>query len=338
MGNAILKQIYANMKTKNHALLAGVASILTLAGALHAKDKNQTYTDPNKVDADYAVQGEYTGTLEGKKAGAQVIALGDGKFDLVLYPGGLPGDGWNADRKNRIKSTGATADGVATFKSDAATGSIKDGTLKLENSKAGSGELKRVVRKSPTLGKKPPEGAVVLFDGTNVDAWKKGAKMSDGLLHQGVTSKQEFQDFTIHIEFRTPYKPKARGQGRGNSGFYAHGRYEVQILDSFGLEGKHNECGGIYSTKDPMLNMCYPPLTWQTYDIDFTAAKFDEKGKKTDNALMTVRHNGVLIHDKTVCDHRTTASPKAEGPEPGPIFFQDHGNPVRFRNVWVVPK
>ena len=83
--------------------------------------------------------------------------------------------------------------------------------------------------------------------------------------------------------------------------------------------------------------MCYPPLTWQTYDVDFTAAKFKD-GKKVANALMTVRHNGVVIHDKTVCDHSTTASPMREGPQPGPVFFQNHGNPVRFRNVWVVEK
>ena len=85
------------------------------------------------------------------------------------------------------------------------------------------------------------------------------------------------------------------------------------------------------------MNMCFPPLTWQTYDVDFTAAKFKD-GKKVANATMTVLHNGVLIHDKTVCDHATTASPMREGPEPGPVFFQNHGNPVRYRNIWVVDK
>ena len=321
--------------------LATAIALAVLSGQAIAKDKNKTYTNPEEVDADYAVQGEYTGRLDGKKTGAHVIALGSGKFDLVVYPGGLPGDGWGGKKDTRIKASGATAEGVTTFKTDAWVGTIKDGKLTVQKPTLGDviGTLERVVRKSPTLGKKPPEGAVVLFDGTNVDAWKAGAKMTeDGLLEQGVTSKQEFQDFHIHFEFRTPYKPAARGQGRGNSGFYAHGRYEVQILDSFGLEGEHNECGGIYSTQAPILNMCYPPLTWQTYDVDFTAAKFDAQGKKTDNAKMTVKHNGVIIHQDTICDHATTASPKKEGPEPGPIFFQNHGNPVRFRNVWVLPK
>ena len=139
----------------------------------------------------------------------------------------------------------------------------------------------------------------------------------------------------MHLEFRTPYKPTARGQGRGNSGFYAQGRYEVQILDSFGLEGADNECGGVYSVGSPKVNMCFPPLSWQTYDVDFKAARYDAEGKKTKDAIMTVRHNGVVIHQDLVADHSTTASPLKEGPEPGPINLQDHGNPVRFRNIWV---
>jgi hypothetical protein len=238
-----------------------------------------------------------------------------------------------------VKSS-KTPDGAIVFSNDKHRGTIKGGVMTVETLDGKKiGELKRVVRKSPTLGAKPPKGAVVLFDGKKhgADLWKGGRQTEDGLLMQGCTSKQTFSDFNIHIEFRTPYKPKARGQGRGNSGFYAHGRYEVQVLDSFALDGNHNECGGIYSTKPPLLNMCYPPLTWQTYDVNFTAAKFKD-GKKTANAVMTVRHNGVLIHDKTVCDHATTASPMREGPEPGPVYFQNHGNPVRYRNVWVEKK
>ena len=131
--------------------------------------------------------------------------------------------------------------------------------------------------------------------------------------------------------------PYARGQGRGNSGFYAQGRYEVQILDSFGLSGENNECGGIYTIGKPKVNMCLPPLSWQTYDVDYTAAEFKD-GKKVKNARMTVRHNGVLIHENLDLTHATTAAPMREGPENGPVYLQNHGNPVRFRNIWVVPK
>lgn len=160
----------------------------------------------------------------------------------------------------------------------------------------------------------------------------------DGLLMQGATSKAKFQSYTLHLEFQLPYMPAARGQGRGNSGCYAQGRYEVQILDSFGLDGLNNECGGIYSVKAPGVNMCFPPLAWQTYDIDFTAAKYDSDGKKTADAKLTVKHNGVEIHKDVSIPKTTTAAPVAEGPEPGPLYLQDHGNPVRFRNIWVVEK
>ena len=326
------------MKRKTFIILSLIA--ISHQTLISAPSKKGTYIDPANVDADYAIQGEYRGEVEGGDAGGQIIALGDGKFDVVGYPGVLHGDVWYGNKDNRIRGKGETKDGVTSFIMDTGTkGSIKDGVITIMKDGAKVGSLKRVVRESPTLGAKAPEGAVVLFDGKDhgADLWKGGRMSKDGLLMEGCTSKQTFSDFKIHIEFRTPYKPKARGQGRGNSGFYAHGRYEVQVLDSFALEGHHNECGGIYSTKAPLVNMCFPPLTWQTYDVDFTAAKFKD-GKKIANATMTVLHNGVLIHDKTVCDHATTASPMREGPEPGPVFFQNHGNPVRYRNIWVVDK
>jgi hypothetical protein len=200
------------------------------------------------------------------------------------------------------------------------------------------GELKKVERKSKTLGAKPPKDAVVLFDGSNTDEWEN-AKLVDGKLlgATNTASKKKFGDHSLHIEFRTPFMPEARGQGRGNSGVYVQGRYECQVLDSFGLEGEDNECGGIYSIAKPALNMCYPPLAWQTYDIDFTAARYDESGKKTKNARVTIKHNGVTIHDNLELTHGTPGR-DPEGPGPGAIFLQDHGNPVVFRNIWVVEK
>jgi hypothetical protein len=103
------------------------------------------------------------------------------------------------------------------------------------------------------------------------------------------------------------------------------------------LEGEDNECGGIYSMAKPAVNMCFPPLAWQTYDIDFTAARFDEDGNKMKNARVTIKHNGVVIHDDLELPHGTPGR-YPEGPEPQGLFLQDHGNPVVFRNIWVVEK
>lgn len=299
--------------------------------------------DPASVtDPDFQVQGEYLGEIktEGglQKIGVRVIARGNGKFRAVGYVGGFPGDGWDGAATH--DADGETKNGVTVFAGNEALASIKEGVLSvIGQGEAALGKLKRVARTSPTLGLKPPEGAVVLFDGKNADAFEGGRVTPDGLLMPGVTSKKKFQSGTLHVEFRTPYMPQDEGQARGNSGCYLQGRYEVQILDSFGLAGKDNECGGIYSIRDPNFNMCFPPLAWQTYDIDFTAATYMPDGKLAKPARITVRHNGVVIHNDVELPHRpTTAAPVGVGPEPGPVYLQDHGNPVRFRNVWFVEK
>ena len=286
-----------------------------LACALASTSLGQVYTTPEKAkaDPDFDLQGEYADTTRG----LQVIALGDGEFQVVTYTDGLPGAGWNGKDKKSIE---IDADALESM---------------LDN-------FERVDRKSPTLGAKPPGGAVVLFDGTKESLekhWRKGAKITeDGLLQQGCTSIEKFGDYVLHLEFRTPFKPTARGQGRGNSGLYHQGRFETQILDSFGLSGEMNETGGIYSIRKPDLNMCLPPLAWQTYDVEFTSARFDEGGKKTANAKMTVKLNGVVIHRDVELPKHTTAAPVKDGPGDGPIYLQDHGNPVRFRNIWVLPR
>lgn len=322
-----------------------VIGVLVLVGAtcLAAEKKNPAYTDPAQAGPDFAFQGEYVGMVksdEGEvKYGVQVIALGDGKFRGVAYRGGLPGDGWDPATE-APSAEGEIKDGAVVIAgSDGSlVATIRDGRITIKSGERTVATLKKVERKSPTLGAKPPQGAVVLFDGATADNFQGGRMTADKLLMEGVTSKRKFQGFTIHLEFRLPFQPLDRGQGRGNSGFYAQGRYEVQILDSFGLEGLDNECGGIYKVARPKLNMCFPPLAWQTYDVDFTPAQFRD-GKKVSSARMTVRHNGVVIHESVAIPQTTVGAIVAsETPEPGPVYLQNHGNPVRFRNIWVVEK
>lgn len=314
---------------------------MLIANAADSKGIVAITVEDAKKDSDFAIQGEYVGELgdqDGKeKWGLQIIALGEGKFHAVAFRGGLPGEGW--DKSDKVEVDGSASGGVATLKGEKGTATVSDGVAKITHPDGKSlGEMKKVERKSSTIGKKPPEGAVVLFDGKNGDAFTDPKKFVDGLMSQGITTTQKFQDFSLHLEFLLSYMPAGRGQGRANSGCYMQGRYEVQILDSFGLSGEHNECGGIYTIKKPDVNMCLPPLAWQTYDIDYTAAKYDADKKRTTNAKLTVRHNGVLIHENVELPKGTTAAPVQEGPEPGPIYIQDHGNPIRFRNIWLVEK
>ena len=306
-----------------------------------APPKVEAFTSADKAGPDFEIQGEYLwsgSTVEiNFGTAAQVIALGDGKFEVLTWKAnGLPTQGWNGKQELRIPAQ--TRDGKASFVYDQGHGFIGAGKMTWTTKPGATLVLNRIVRQSPTLGMKPPSSANVLFDGTSADQWEKGQLVEGNLLKWGTTSKAKFGDCTIHVEFRLPFMPRARGQERGNSGVYVQGRYEIQVLDSFGLEGKNNECGGIYTMSAPKVNMCYPPLSWQTYDIDFTSAKFDSAGKKVSDAVMTVRHNGVVIQDAVKVPNPTGGSLSKESAEPGPIYLQDHGDPVAFRNIWVAEK
>lgn len=310
---------------------------VTAATLSAAESKNPAFTDPQQAGPDFVVQGEYEGTLNGDKTGAQIIALGDGKFDLVGYHGGLPGDGWKKG-DSAEKATGETKGDVTRFTGEKANATLENGVLTVTKNGEVIGTLNKVERTSPTLGAQPPTGASVLFDGSSADNFENGQLVEGDLLAaSNCASKQKFGDHSGHLEFRTPFMPQARGQGRGNSGLYLQSRYELQILDSFGLEGKNNECGGIYSISEPLVNMCFPPLSWQTYDYDFTAARYDDDGNKVQNARATIRHNGVVIHDDLELTHGTPGR-FGEGPGPEAVFLQNHGNPVVFRNIWVLAK
>jgi hypothetical protein len=340
--------------------LAGL--ILSMAVLLGGQGKG-VWTDSAdaSIPVDFKLQGEFAGD----KLGAQVIALGSGAFQVVILPGGLPGDGW--DGKSRIILDGKLEGERVVYK--AVDGKKKylaqkpeefSATRKFppEGQKPWSAEgtaaalavrtddgkefkLARAERKSPTMGAKAPEGAIVLFDGSNTDEWNGGRlDKTGGILNtdgNDVTTKRKFSNYTMHLEFMLPYRPEGRGQGRGNSGFYQVDHYEMQILDSFGLDGLNNECGGIYTKADPKVNMCLPPLVWQTYDVEFTNA-LSADGKKTKNAVFTAKHNGVVIHENLEITGTTGGARKEPEGTPGLIRLQGHGNPVQFRNVWIVER
>lgn len=313
-------------------------SVLLSASLLLAAEK-KAYLNEKDAGADFAVQGEYSGEVtvdnETLKVGVQIVAWGDGKFTAAGHRGGLPGDGW--DGSDRIRGDGKVENGEAKFGGENLTAIIKNGVMTIrDKNNTIVGELKKVSRKSPTLGEKPPEGAVVLFDGTNVDKWNPGKMAEEMLMGVGTRTKQSFGSFRLHLEFRTPFMPNEKGQARGNSGMYLHDQYECQILDSFGLDGLDNECGGLYSVSKPKVNMCFPPLSWQTYDVEMTAPKIDDQGKVLEPARATIKHNGVVIHDNAAL--KVTPGGAQTDQKPGPLYLQDHGDPVRFRNIWIVEK
>ncbi len=355
----------ARVMVPTGALLLG----LSLLGAAQEKAKSVwTSTNDTTLPADFKVQGEYAGEAPGGgKLGCQVIALGNKAFQAVVYPGGLPGAGW--DGKNRGLMDGRLDGDKATFQPAAgkrrylgrkpeefsatskfppaghreyhATVSPGGMAMSIQTDDGKSCELKKTVRESPTMGKPPPEGAVVLFDGTNKDEWRGGrvdretkALNTDG---SDMVTRRKFNNYVMHLEFLLPYRPDARGQERGNSGFYQVDHYEVQVLDSFGLEGKNNECGGVYTRADPKVNLCYPPLVWQTYDVEFTNA-VREGDRKVKNARLTLRHNGVVVHDDIEISGPTGGNRNDPEGTPGPIKLQGHGNPLQYRNIWIVEK
>ncbi|MEU1894153.1 family 16 glycoside hydrolase [Streptomyces pristinaespiralis] len=192
-----------------------------------------------------------------------------------------------------------------------------------------------------------PHGSrVVLFDGADRSAWQQTDgrtvqwPLTDGAMEVccgDIRTKQAFGDFTLHTEFWLPVlPPDVTGQDRANSGVYLQDRYEIQVLDSYGAPPAVDGAAAIYQRKAADVNAAKPPGTWQTYDITFRAARFDEAGRKTQDARVTVVWNGVTVHDDVAVAGPTGAG-APEGPTAGPIRLQDHGSKVRYRNIWIEP-
>ena len=321
-------------------LIVTACTLGCLAFAAVALAANQPRGSEPALDP---IMGEFEGTLtlDGAtvKAEAKVIADEDHKYRIVLLS--PPGDA----KAKRIELAGMGKEGSVAVSGDW-TGEVTKDSLELASKQGGKAEMKRVERKSPTLGQKPPARAIVLLpfeEGklANQDQWsnKQWVSEDDGsILTRGGDTKtnRDFGSYKLHVEFRVPFMPAARGQGRGNSGVYQHGRYEIQVLDSFGLTENPGECAAIYGQKAADINASLPPGQWQTYDIDFTAPRFDASGQQVKGAIITVLHNGVKVHDAVEVT-KVTGGAWGRPAKTGPVRLQDHGNPTRFRNIWIVP-
>jgi hypothetical protein len=199
--------------------------------------------------------------------------------------------------------------------------------------------------KHDTLGAKPPEDAIVLFDGKDLSSWtardgKSHAPwpVQDGVMtvaprKRAIMTKESFGDFELHLEFNVPYMPEAKGQARGNSGVFLGGIYELQVLDSYGLTLQNDDCGAIYKQVIPAVNACKPPLQWQTYDVRFQKAR-REGDKVVKKARVTVVQNGITTIDNKEISPTAGGADNAEGDD-GPLLLQDHHNEVQYRNIWL---
>ena len=315
-------------------------SLVGFAGGAAVADPMDEFfpAEPDPFVGDYS--GRWIGKVEvDPELHAQVIALGNDSYRIRFVPKLFL-------RTPQVDVVEAKAEnGRLAFDGDSVRGEIVDGRIRGERTRGNDTfDLMKVTHASPTMGTEAPAGAKVLGKDAwqPADGWELG---EDGLITvtpKGgyLTSKETFKDLEMHMEFRNSFMPRQRGQQRSNSGVFLQDVYEVQILDSYGLEGVYDECGALYKVMAPKVNACAPPAEWQTYDIVYRAPRY-ENDELVEDPRITVRHNGVLIHHEQVMpwitawteEERLAPPPK----DAGHIKLQGHNNYVQFRNIWVKP-
>ena len=312
--------------------------------------------------ADQGASDPFFGDWQGEGLVAQVIPRGGGNYQINLLPE------FDVKCKPLAVVAGRAADGVLRFEQDGWSGQAQG--QQMAGTRPGSRQpeafvLKPVVRLSPSVGAKPPEGAVILFDGSGFGEWEaqrpKGApteiawELCEDFMRvapvdretragHSLITKRAFRDFRMHFEFRLALMADKTGQTRSNGGlvFGDANWCEIQVLDSYGLEGLDNECGGIYKVGAPAVNMCRPPLVWQTYEIEYRAPRYDADGKRSQPGRISVVHNGVSIHqdaelpDSPAAEQRRKTNPDAI--PTGRIILHYHKDPVEYRNIWLVER
>jgi len=324
-------------------------SFLLMAQTIQAYEQQPTFTPADSFYGDYVGVMEMDNTLFSARAMVVAEKHQDRAFHYRVQI--IEAEG---DRKTFVELFGQPEDEcvILTGERDGKwTGQIKGRVLSVERKGDVSARFhgQFTKRKSPTQGLTPPKGAIVLLPytpgkKTNLDQWqnKSWTLLDDGSVEVsqgGNNSLCEFGAVRMHVEFAVPYKCHDFGQGRGNSGVYLLGRYEVQVLDTYGYNTGDGNCGGIYGNKSASVeHVCFPPTDWQTYDIIFYPARFGATGKRSQPAKITVLHNGIKIHDNVeIKNAPTAASIASDEVALGPLHLQDHGNPVRFRNIWYEP-
>lgn len=317
--------------------------VLTLGAISSLRAKEYLSEEEARTYPGFFFQGEYAGEIrpqigaEPIPVGLQVAVYGEKEFRALFYHGGLPGAGADGDAFE-LEFTDADAvlvefgvEGTPQFRYSG------NGFTALGPTGESLGRLERVRRVSSTMGLTAPDAAVVLFDGSHLEHWRSGSAMTDeGWLQEGATTAQEYGDYRLHLEVKLPFMPESRDQRRANSGIYIQNRYEVQILDSFALAPAFNGNTSLYRFRAPSINVTYPPLTWQTYDVFFRAPRFAANGEKTDHAGVTVYLNGVLVQEDVELKAGTGRGASLPEVARGELVLQNHSDPVRFRNVWLV--
>lgn len=370
-----LHKLSASLALCLAVMVSGEAQAQGLDKAAEAAAKK--LFDAVMIGVELKLQGEYVGKEGGTPLGVQVVARGNRSFHALVLQGGLPGDGWDGGRYGLLES-GPLTEGRVEFSSpsDAAVSAVlnENGlTLQRGDQKI---LLKRVERKSATLGQPPPAGAIVLFGGAkpNVDAFEQRTDiegltapvMFDDCLMAGAVTRRKFRNYTLHVEFLTGWEPQNIPWRRADAGIYMLSRYEVAIGDSFGFDfdlsgatsphrpklaeaqnqpskfpavkgnGAPRVCGSVFTYPSKVPNSCLPPLVWQTLDIEFQAPRFGGDGKKTSKAVISVKLNGHQTVDKLEVNGPTPHGFKGPETPDGPIWFEAFGRRVLYRNIWIV--
>ena len=312
---------------------------------------------PGRVWAQDPFMGEYEGTYQADqsrstKSTAKVIAEGPGYYRIVVKAQPLrPGEPTDQFEIYGVQQ-GTKVNLVGRANADLWHGTIAGDKLVAAPGYYGIGlELRKTTRTSPTEGAQPPANALLLLPfvpgkAPDASAWKGGPwkPQDDGSLQcdpskSSITTQQSFGDMKLHVEFWLPLMADNFGQARANSGVFLNNLYEVQVLDSFGLVPSMGDCGAIYDQTRPRVNASLPPERWQTYDITFRAPRMNSDGSVKEKARVTVEFNGIKVQDNTPIDGGTAGHEPGKPPAnaaTGPLQLQDHGNKIRYRNIWLV--